>query len=117
MQRTTDNNLIVIACDFTGKDWDERIPMIEGHRGSVLSLDALALAIDGAAPVDAKIPCTMCLRDIEPPDKAWRHPNPPATANPDAIICWDCIQQADRAFDKDLDTEWSRKIPPDKRWR
>lgn len=117
MQRTTADNMIVIACDFTGTDWDERIPMIEGHRGSVLSLDALALAVDGAVPVAETASCTMCLRDIEPPTRAWRHPDPPDTANPDAIICWDCIQQADRAFDKDPDTQWTRKIPPDGRWR
>ncbi len=117
MQRTTPDNLIVIACDFTGLDWDERIPMIEGHRGSVLSLDALAMAIDGAEPIDEPTPCTMCLREIETGTRAWRHPEPPDDANPDAVICWDCIQQADRAFAKDPDTDWDRKIPPTGRWR
>ena len=45
MQRPEDGG-IVISCDFTGIDWDERIPMIEGHQGSVLSLEALAMARD-----------------------------------------------------------------------
>ena len=118
MQRTEDGR-VIISCDFTGIDWDERIPMIEGHRGSVLSLDALAMAVEGAAPLKAEMACTMCLRQVEPGAKAWRHPQPPALpgTNPAALICWDCIQQADRAFAKDPDTPWDRKIAPDDRWR
>jgi len=117
LQRKTDDNKIIIACDFTGADWDEVAPMIEGHHGSVLSLAALDLAIDGAADADAKFQCTMCLRYFDPPAKCWRHPDPPDQANPDAVICWDCIQQADRAFARDPDTDWDRKIPPDRTWK
>ena len=40
-----------------------------------------------------------------------------AQANADAALCWDCIQQADRAFAKDPDTDWDRKISPTNRWR
>ncbi len=108
MQRHEDGH-VIIACDFTGTDWDERIPMIEGHRGSIISLDALVMAIDQALPIDARCDCTMCLRRIEPPTKMWRHPDPPAGANPDAAICWECIQQADRAFARDPDTDWQRR--------
>lgn len=115
MQRT-ENGLIVISCDFTGIDWDERIPMIEGHRGAVLSLDALARAVEGAAPADEAFTCTMCLRDFLAGERAWRNPEPPSNANPAAVICWDCVRQADRAFAKDPDTEWQRRIPPDSRW-
>ena len=118
MQRTEDG-LIVISCDFTGTDWDEVTPMIEGHRGAVLSLDALARAIDEAGPVSEPFECVMCLRPFDPPEKAWHHPDPPfpESANPDATICWDCIQQADRAFAKDPDTPWERRTEPSKRWR
>ena len=118
MQRE-ENGYIVISCDFTGIDWDERIPMIEGHKGSVLSLDALARAIDEAAEAKEKFHCTMCRRRFDPPETCWRHPDPPCpdTANLEGVICWDCIQQADRAFAKDPDTAWDRKIAPDKRWR
>lgn len=115
MQRT-ENGMIVISCDFTGLDWDERIPMIEGHRGAVLSLDALSLAIDGAAPADATFTCTMCLKELPAGERVWKHPEPPASANPSAAICWDCIRQADRAFAKDPDTVWQRRIEPDSRW-
>lgn len=118
MQRE-ENGLIVISCDFTGIDWDERLPMIEGHQGSVLSLEALARAIDEAVPAVDKFRCTMCRRFYEPEEKSWCHPDPPfpETANPQAVICWDCIRQADRAFARDPDTSWERKIAPDARWR
>ncbi|MHC4995751.1 MAG: hypothetical protein ACYTGQ_11925 [Planctomycetota bacterium] len=126
MQKT-ENGMIVIACDFTGVEWDEVIPMIEGHRGSVLSLDALKMAIDGAFVATPElldelgisgggVECTMCKRLVVEGRKMWRHPNPPENANPAAALCWDCIQQADRAFAKDPDTDWQRCIEPDDRW-
>ena len=116
MQRETPEG-IVIACDFSGEDWDEVKPMIEGHRGSVISLASLAMAVEQAAESDKPFTCTMCLRDFEPPIRCWRYPDPPATANPEAVICWDCIQQADRSFARDPDTEWDRQVPSDDRWR
>lgn len=118
MQRT-ENGLIIISCDFTGIDWDERVAMIEGHRGSVLSLEALARATDEAAPAAANFECTMCRRAFEAGQKAWSHPDPPfpETANPHAIICWDCIEQADRTFARDPDTDWNRKLKPSDRWK
>ncbi len=115
MQRTEPDG-IVISCDFTGIDWDEHIPMIEGHRGSVICLGALELAIDGAAEATEAVECTMCRRKKQPPEKTWRHPNPPENADPHAAICWDCIQQADRSFARDPDTDWDRRIPPDENW-
>lgn len=117
MQVRTEDNRILIRCDFTGEDWDQVSPMIEGHRGSVISLAALAQAIEQAGPDDVPFQCTMCLRDYQAGEKAWRHPLPAPTANPDAVICWDCIRQADRAFDRDPQTDWSRRIPADRRWR
>jgi len=116
MQREEDGG-VVISCDFTGTDWDEHIAMIEGHKGSVICLEGLALAIDGAAETAENFRCTMCIRAFKAPERAWRHPEPPPGANPAAVICWDCIQQADRAFAKDPDTEWQRKIEPSDRWR
>ena len=116
MQRHTPDG-VIIACDFTGLDWDEVIPMIEGHRGSVLSLAALAMAIEQRAAADAPFDCTLCLRHFEPPEVMWRHPKPPAHANPDALICEDCIRQADRTFARDPEVDWTRKLQPTQRWR
>jgi len=118
MQRTEDG-AIIISCDFTGVDWDERMPMIEGHRGSVLSLDALSRAIAEHAPSESPFECTLCLRPYEAGAPCWSHPDPPCpdSANPEAVICRDCIEQADRAFAQDPDTPWQRQLPPSKRWR
>jgi len=108
MQKRTDEG-VILCCDFCGEEWDMVKPMIEGHQGSILCLPCLGRAIDEANEHDQPIKCNMCLRDFDPGQKAW-------TRN-DATVCLDCLQQADRAFDKDEDTDWSRKIPPDDRWR
>lgn len=115
MQRTEPDG-IVISCDFTGIDWDEEIPMIEGHRGSIICLDALVKAVDGASEVTEEVECTMCRRKKQPPERMWQPTESHENANPAAAICWDCIQQADRSFSRDPDTEWERKIPPDENW-
>ncbi|MFG0251958.1 MAG: hypothetical protein ACF8NJ_03695 [Phycisphaerales bacterium JB038] len=115
MQRETKEG-VIIACDFTGADWDGQTPMIEGHRGSVLSLPALGRALEEAAPLPQGAVCTMCLRTLAPGTRAWAPPEPPPTANPEATVCWDCIQQADRAFARDADTDWERRLPPDANW-
>lgn len=116
MQRKTPDG-VVIACDFTGNDWDMEEPMIEGHRGAVISLAALAMAIEGATEREEPFDCTMCLRPQEAGAKGWQNPSPPPTANAEAVICWDCIQQADMAFGRDPDTDWQRRIKPSDRWR
>jgi len=84
-------------------------PMIEGHQGSILCLNCLGRAIDEATDFDDRSKCTMCLRDLEGDERGW--------SSSGAMVCYDCLQQADRAFDKDPDTEWTRKIPPNDRWR
>jgi len=115
MQRTEDA-MVIISCDFTGEDWDEVQPMIEGHQGSIISLAGLNLAIDHACEQSQKFACTMCLRDQEAGQRAWKPDPIPQGGNPRAMICWDCIRQADRSFAKDSDTDWDRKIAPDERW-
>ena len=121
---------IVISCDFCGTDWDEMIPMIEGHRGSVICLSCVEKALtgvglppgtetevnsDGDAPPGAtsgdtsggggggEFACTMCVREHLPGSLArWASPDHPA------VVCQDCIDQAARAFDRDKETDWSR---------
>ena len=108
MQRNEDGG-VVISCDFCGTDWDELVPMIEGHRGSVLCLECLKAAHDQARPQDPLFSCTMCLREGLPVDLArWTHPSPSPTANRLAVICADCISQAAGTFSKDPDVDWMR---------
>jgi len=117
MGQRTENGYIIIYCDFTGEDWDNESPMIEGHKGSIISLQALRRATQEACEASEVFSCTMCLRSFDPPEKMWRHPDPPPGANAQAVICWDCIQQADRAFGKDPEVAYDRQIPPTRRWR
>jgi ClpX C4-type zinc finger len=107
MQRTEDG-FIIISCDFCGTDWDEVKPMIEGHHGSIVCLTCFERAFAGASPGPDKFSCTMCLRDLPADTPRWRHPERPASANPVAAICEDCIDQAAGAFHKDPDVPWSK---------
>lgn len=116
MQRHTPDG-VILACDFCGTDWDMIQPMIEGHRGSILCLPCLARAIDQAGEWSEGFSCTMCRREFEAGEKAYRPTAAVEQANPQAIVCWDCVRQADRAFASDPDTDWQRKIAPDKRWQ
>mgnify|MGYP006299636091 CR=1 FL=1 len=109
MQKKEDG-YIVIACDFTGTEWDEQIPMIEGHRGAVICLDALKLAIEQASEAEEPFTCTLCRREREAGKKMWRHPEPPDGANPDAVVCWPCINMADRAFGEEPDTDHTTQL-------
>lgn len=108
MQKHTEEG-VILACDFCGAEWDQVKPMIEGHKGSILCLACLARAVDEAADAPEAFTCTLCRQDKEAGTRGWRSGG--------AAVCYDCVQQADRAFAKDPDTEWDRKIAPDDRWR
>ena len=82
--------------------------MIEGHHGSVVCLECVKVALDQVRPAPDQFNCTLCLRDGLPEDLPRWSPDPrPAAANPQAIACADCIQQAARAFHRDQDVDWS----------
>ncbi len=99
---------VVIGCDFCGDDWDQVKAMIEGHHGSVLCLDCLKVALACAAPAAEPFNCTLCLRENLPDTTPRWSPKPrPQGANPHAVICEDCLQQAARAFHRDKDIDWS----------
>ena len=107
MQRTEPEG-IVISCDFCGCDWDEVKPMIEGHRGSVLCLECLKLALPATEAGQDGFACTMCIRDLPSYVPRWAHPRPGPGANPTAVLCEDCISQAAGTFSKDPDVDWKR---------
>jgi len=104
MQRTEPEG-IVISCDFCGTDWDEVLPMIEGHHGSVLCLVCLKIALAEQKAGEDKYRCTLCLRENIPAAlPRWSGKRPEATA------CQECLEQAARAFnrDPDVDFEWRK---------
>ena len=107
MQRHEDGG-IVISCDFCGADWDENRPMIEGHKGSVLCLACLRLALEQAQPADESFDCTLCLQRHEAGVRSWAHPAPDDLPgrNREACLCWACVRLAAKTFHKDKDTEF-----------
>lgn len=115
MQRTEDNG-IIISCDYCGTDWDEQLPMIEGHRGSVLCLVCLKQALDNASPSDTEIDCALCLSASPAGTKHWQHPDPKPSPglNQDALLCWDCIRLAAKGYhkDPDIDFRWDSSKNP-----
>ena len=98
---------VVIACDFCGDDWDEVKAMIEGHHGSVLCLECLKVAMAGMVPAAEPFNCTLCLREDLPAATPRWSPQPrPRDANPNAVVCEECLSQAARAFHRDKDVDW-----------
>jgi len=107
MQRR-DGDGIVIACDYCGTDWDQVRPMMEGHKGSVICLACVDSAVGAIKAQAGEYNCTLCQRNQLPQDlPRWRPASQPG-ANPDAIVCRECLDQAVRTFDRDPDVDWSK---------
>jgi len=105
MQRTQ-NDGIIISCDFCGQDWDEVLPMIEGHHGSVLCLSCLQKALEQKAPAPQGFDCTLCLQHQDAGVIAWTPAERSSAANPVAAACESCLKQAAGTFSKDPDVDW-----------
>ena len=93
---------VVISCDFCGTDWDQMLPMIEGHRGSVLCLQCLKRALDEQRDDGGPFQCTLCLRELDARSTRW------CPVDLGAVACADCINQAAGTFSKDPDVDWKR---------
>ena len=108
MQRETDDG-IIIACDFCGTEWDQVKPMIEGHRGSVICLPCVKSSITTNAESAEEFVCTLCLSAQPGGTTVWR-PHPVAEkANPEAVVCESCIQQASEAFGKERNVDFEHE--------
>ena len=102
MQRD-ENGMIVISCDYCGADWDEIKPMIEGHRGSVLCLNCLEVALREVQQQTGQYRCAMCIREDLPESlPRWQSP-----ARPETNLCEECLHQAARGFDRDKEVLWT----------
>ncbi|MCA9310484.1 MAG: hypothetical protein KDA21_04710 [Phycisphaerales bacterium] len=93
-------------CDFCRRAWDGAFPLVEGHQGSLICGDCLAIAwteieLLGQNLAAAGTTCTMCLEEHE--RRAWVSP-----AYDDATICHRCIKQGAGRLHKDPDWDWSK---------
>ncbi len=110
MQRTDDDG-VIISCDFCGTDWDPLtgLPvMTEGHRGSAMCLDCLQRALPEHEVSGTAFDCTLCLQRRDAGTRAWRGPREGVTA------CWPCIRLAAKTFHKDreVDFRWDPSVWP-----
>src|SRR3954468_3714691 len=102
MQRIEPEGLI-ISCDFCRTDWDGVSPVIEGHRGAIICLECLKLALENLHSGNSTYKCILCLREPLPPSLArFEHANSPAT-----YACEGCIHQTADVFDRDPDIDWN----------
>lgn len=92
-------------CDFCRQEWTEALPMVEGHRGSLICGACLTIAYTevfllnlSGAPAGAT--CTMCLQEITGP--AWKSPEH------DCLVCKRCLNQAASTLSKDKDFNWKK---------
>ena len=109
MQRSgadpSDMQLSDFICDFSGRAWDGAFPLVEGHKGALISGDCLTVAytevvLQGHASAPAGYECRMCLEQRE--DPGWESP---ATG---ACICRRCIKQGAGRLHTDPDWEWTK---------
>ena len=93
-------------CDFSRKPWDGQFPLVEGHRGSLISGDCLTLAyrfvvLEEQTALEPGYTCTMCLEERK--DRCWQSP-----AYEEAVICLRCIRQGATKLHNDPDWDWQK---------
>jgi len=102
----------MFRCDFCEQPWREDRPMVEGHRGSLICANCLAIAYTelvhlslGSAVSDDE-PCVLCLEHGRS-GAHWRSP-----ARHEAVACARCVKQSAGVLHKDPDTPWTRPDHP-----
>ncbi len=105
---TDENNVRMsdVLCDFCHAAWTHDLPVIEGHRGSIICGNCLSVAyvdvvLRARATAPAGYTCTMCLEQRA--DRAWQSP-----AQPEACVCERCVKLAAATLEKDGDWGWKR---------
>ena len=94
-----------VLCDFCGREWTERLPMVEGHQGSCICGDCLADAYraivleEAAATAPSK--CALCLEHREEPTWARGGDGSPRA-------CRRCVRQSAAVLQKDADLGWRK---------
>ena len=101
------------VCDFCSKPWAEDLPMVEGHRGSLICGQCLQIAytevvhLRSGCAVHAGETCVLCL-ESDRPGLHWR-----SLMRDEAIACVRCIKQSAGVLHKDPDYEWTKPSPPE----
>lgn len=98
-------------CDFCRRAWAEDLPMVEGHKGSLICAECLetacreVLVLGAGTPHESVSACAMCLLHRE--ETYWA----PAGGE-GACVCRWCIDRAATMLEKDPDYNWTRPARP-----
>jgi hypothetical protein len=101
------------VCDFCAKPWTDSLPMVEGHRGSLICGQCVSIAFSEVVhlrtgnPVEKEETCVLCL-ESDRPGLHWRSP-----VREQAVACVRCIKQSAGVLHKDSDEPWSKPSSPD----
>ena len=109
---TDENNAVMsdFSCDFCASEWVADLPMVEGHKGSLICGACLREAcrrvlVRGESTAGAGYACTLCLLTKSEP--AWESPS-----RGGAVICHWCINKSAGMLEKDPDFGWKRPEAP-----
>ena len=100
------------VCNFCSKGWTEELPMVEGHRGSLICGQCLSIAyteivhLRAGSPVEPDEKCIMCL-ESQRPGLSWRSP-----INTAGLVCTRCVKQSAGVLFKDPDNGWAKPTNP-----
>jgi hypothetical protein len=98
-----------VLCDFCEREWNDSLPMVEGHLGSCICGDCLRAAylaigttgaVDVAGAADDAGACRLCRE--ERPERMW------VGAIPGACVCRRCVRQSAGVLQKDPDLGWRK---------
>lgn len=104
-----------VICDLCHREWDEAIPMLEGHQGSCVCGNCLTVAytdlvLGGQSTAPDEFTCPMCLEsgaDRQALDRTveggWQSP-----AGDNATICRRCVELGAKALHRDKSTDWRK---------
>lgn len=112
MQDEGPDGVITFRCDFCRSAWDEDLPMVEGHRGSIICGRCLSVAyaelvhLGSDRPCQSGEKCVLCLEEGRP-DAHWESPGIAGV-----LACKRCVKQSAGVMHKDKDTPWSKPADP-----
>ncbi len=112
MQDRDGEGNLVFRCDFCGSAWDERRPMVEGHRGSLICASCLSIAytelvhLDSGYAPDRKQVCVLCLENGRD-ELHWASP-----LDETVLACRRCVKQSAGVLHKDPDSPWKKPADP-----
>jgi len=95
-------------CDFCCRAWAEELPMVEGHRGSLICAECLtagyvAVHSPGAKVMGDQGSCALCLQ----------YKSTPAFESPTVPGCWacqECLVRSAILLERDNEVSWSRPV-------